>query len=72
MKKLWLSIHNNPFFVTGWTLFAGSLAEQLTVASKSGHMDVTLGGIQDMLFIALTTTVIALLHLHLPKPEATK
>lgn len=68
MKAFWLTIRNNPVFVTFWTAFTGALAEQFLNFADSGKMDWTLKGCEKMLIGALVTGGIALAHLYLPKP----
>ena len=56
---------SNPFFVTAWTLFAGALGKELVTTLETGKIDLTLKSFESMAAAAVSTTVIALIHLYI-------
>ena len=65
IKQLWLKVHNNPVFVTAWTLFAGAFGSEVTTAWTSGHFDFSLQSWQKMAESAAMTAAVALVHLYI-------
>jgi hypothetical protein len=69
-KDLWSKLRSNPAFVTAYSLLGGAIGKELYTALQSGSFDWSLKSIQAMIVAAGATTVISLLHLYLPQPNA--
>ena len=68
----WLKVQaSKPVFVTVWTLFAGALGKEILTTIQTGHIDLSAKSIQSMVWAAIGTTFIALIHLYLPQPNPT-
>ena len=65
------SIRGNPIFVTAWTLFAGALGKELVTTLETGKLDLSAKSFESMAAAAISTTVVALIHLYLPQPNPT-
>jgi hypothetical protein len=70
LKQLWLTLRNNPYVVTAYSLFAGSLGGQLEAAYQAGHADWSAKGLEHMAAGAAVFTFWSLVHLYMPAPGA--
>lgn len=60
-----------PLITTAWTLFAGALGKELCTTLETGKIDLSVKSFESMAAAAVSTTIIALVHLYLSPPNTT-
>ena len=68
LKKLWLSVRSNVYFVAFYSASAGALVSMAQDELASGKIDWTRGGINKLMGYAFSMGVAAVVHLYTPQP----
>lgn len=72
LKKFWISIRSNPYFVAFEGGATGALGDFIADALSSGHLDFSRAGLQKLAVFALTGGLTAVRLLVRPVPPSTK